>query len=58
MAKGENCVNQYAVVVCASVINVVSDLMILVIPIAAIRGLHMNKRRKIKLSAVFAVGLL
>lgn len=58
MAKGENCVNEYAVVVCASVINVVSDLMILVIPIAAIWGLHMNKRRKIKLSAVFAVGLL
>ena len=32
--------------------------MILIIPIAAIWGLHINKRRKIKLSAMFAVGLM
>ena len=56
--REDKCVNQYAVVVGASVINVVSDLMILIIPIAAIWGLHMSREKKIKLSAVFAVGLL
>ncbi len=58
VARGENCINQYAVLICASVINVVSDLMILVIPIVAIWGLHMSKEKKIKLSTIFAVGLL
>ena len=58
VARGEECVNQYAVLICASVINVVSDLMILVIPIVAIWGLHMARQQKIRLSAVFAVGSL
>lgn len=58
VAMGEECLDQYAVLICASVINVVSDLMILVIPIVAIWGLHMAKEKKIRLSAVFAVGSL
>ena len=58
VARGEECVNQYAVLICASVINVVSDLMILVIPIVAIKGLHMAPQKKLRLSAVFGVGSL
>ncbi|CAD6590843.1 MAG: hypothetical protein ASARMPREDX12_004751 [Alectoria sarmentosa] len=58
VSKGEECLDQYAILVCASVINVVSDLMILVIPISAIWGLHMAKEKKLKLGAVFAVGSL
>ncbi|KAL8726450.1 MAG: hypothetical protein Q9181_006047 [Wetmoreana brouardii] len=54
VAKGEECVNQSAVVICATVINVVSDLMILIIPIAAIWGLQIAKTKKLRLSAVFA----
>lgn len=46
VAMGEECLDQYAVLICASVINVVSDLMILVIPIVAIWGLHMAKEKK------------
>ena len=58
VARGENCINQYAVLVSASGINVMSDLMILVIPIVAIWGLHMSREKRIKLSTVFPVGLL
>ncbi|KAL8665071.1 MAG: hypothetical protein Q9168_007780 [Polycauliona sp. 1 TL-2023] len=55
--KGE-CLNQYAVLICASTINVVSDLMILVIPITAIWGLQMAKNKKIHISFLFAFGSL
>ena len=46
------------ILVGASVTNVVSDLMILVIPIAVVWGLHMAKEKKIKLAAIFGVGSL
>ncbi|KAL8793341.1 MAG: hypothetical protein Q9182_007666, partial [Xanthomendoza sp. 2 TL-2023] len=52
------CLNQYYVLICASVINIISDLMILVIPIAAIWGLHMARAKKIRLSFLFAFGSL
>jgi len=58
VAKGEQCIDQSAFVISATVINVVSDLMILIIPIVAIWGLQMAKRPKLRLSAVFAVGLM
>ncbi|KAL9599318.1 MAG: hypothetical protein Q9219_003945 [cf. Caloplaca sp. 3 TL-2023] len=56
VAKGGQCVNEYAVLICASVINVSSDIMILVIPIVGIWGLHMPTDKKRRLSAVFVVG--
>ena len=56
VAKGGQCVNEYAVLICASVINVSSDIMILVIPIVGIWGLQMPKEKKRRLSAVFIVG--
>ena len=52
------CHDPYIVLVSTSVINVVSDFMILVIPITAIWGLHMAREKKIKLGAIFAMGLL
>ncbi|KAL8832856.1 MAG: hypothetical protein Q9170_004722 [Blastenia crenularia] len=56
VAKGGQCVNEYAVLICASVINVSSDIFILVIPIVGIWGLQMPKAKKRRLSAVFVVG--
>ena len=58
VAKGEECLDQSALVILATVINVVSDLMILIIPIVAIWGLQMAREPKLRLSAVFAVGLM
>ncbi|KAI9654364.1 MAG: hypothetical protein M1821_006680 [Bathelium mastoideum] len=58
VAAGKQCVDEYAVLVCASVINVTTDIMILVIPIMAIKRLKIEKGRKGRLYAVFAVGIL
>ena len=58
VAEGKQCLNEYAVLIGASVINVTTDIMILVIPIAAICGLHMPAVKKWRLSAIFAVGTL
>lgn len=58
VAEGKACVDEYAVLICASVINVTTDLMILVIPIVAIWGLHMRSGKKWRVSAIFAVGTL
>lgn len=58
VARGEECLKQSAVVISATVINVVSDLMILVIPIIAIWGLQMAKKPKYRLLAVFSVGTM
>ena len=58
VAKGQQCVNEYMVLTFASVINVSSDLMILIIPLASIWGLQMPSGRKWKLSSVFFFGSL
>ncbi|KAF7502497.1 hypothetical protein GJ744_005654 [Endocarpon pusillum] len=55
---GKECVNGFAVLICASVINVTTDLMILIIPVVAIWGLRMPSEKKWRLSAVFAIGFL
>ena len=58
VARGAQCVNEYAVLTGASVINASSDLMILAIPIASIWGLQMPAGKKWRLSAVFFFGTL
>lgn len=58
VAAGKECVDEFAVVMCASVINVLTDIALLVIPIFAVWGLHLPSRKKWRLSAVFAVGFL
>lgn len=58
VAQGKECVNQFAVLIGASVINVTTDLMILVIPIVAIWGLQMPLDKKWRVSLIFAVGAL
>ena len=57
-ARGEECVSQSALVISASVINVVTDLMILITPVVAIWGLQMAKKPKVRLSLIFAIGTL
>ncbi|KAL8782455.1 MAG: hypothetical protein Q9195_009640, partial [Heterodermia aff. obscurata] len=52
----EQCINEYALLICASAVNVSSDIMILIIPTAAIWGLHMPTHKKWKLSAIFLIG--
>jgi preprotein translocase subunit SecG len=55
-APGESCVNENMVLVGASVINVLTDLMVLVIPVAAVSRMQMARRTKLGVLVVFAVG--
>lgn len=50
------CLNYYAVVVASGVINIVTDVIILAMPIPLIHQLHIPGRKKHMLSAVFATG--
>jgi hypothetical protein len=50
------CLNYYAVVVASGVVNIVTDVMILAMPIPLIHQLHIPGRKKHMLSAVFATG--
>ena len=52
------CVDTYIVLVTASLINVLSDLAMLIIPMFAVWDLHMPVQRKLRLSVVFAVGTM
>lgn len=52
------CVNLPAVLTSGAVINIVSDFSILILPIGKVWQLQMTLKRKLKVSAVFAAGLL
>ncbi|KAL8765465.1 MAG: hypothetical protein Q9194_006559 [Teloschistes cf. exilis] len=56
VGKSQECLKQPVVVFGATVINLVSDLMILIIPMIAIWGLQMAKKKKLRVLAVFAMG--
>ncbi|KAI1432030.1 hypothetical protein GGR50DRAFT_689267 [Xylaria sp. CBS 124048] len=55
---GSSCVNQWLVLINASVINIISDVAVLVIPIASIVKLRTTKRKKWAIWALFAFGTL
>ncbi|KAF2466992.1 uncharacterized protein BDR25DRAFT_153293, partial [Lindgomyces ingoldianus] len=50
------CFNQRALILADSVISVVSDLLILAAPIPLTSDLHMPKKKKLKVIAVFSAG--
>ena len=56
IARGAECLDQSAVVISTSVIYVVSNQMILGIPIVALWGSQMGRKAKLRLSVIFAVG--
>lgn len=55
---GSSCVNQWLVLIFASVINIISDTAVLAIPIASIMRLKTTKKRKWAIWALFAFGAL
>ncbi|KAL8902530.1 MAG: hypothetical protein Q9207_004628 [Kuettlingeria erythrocarpa] len=56
VAQGGHCINEYALLISSSFINVAMDVAILVIPIVAIWDLQMPKAKKRRLSALFVLG--
>ncbi|VUC32030.1 unnamed protein product [Clonostachys rosea] len=55
---GGKCINEKALVTSTCIINLISDVLILVVPQSIIWKLNMNKARKIGISIIFGVGLL
>lgn len=57
-AAKHTCIKTYYLVISASTINAISDIVMLIIPLVAVWDLHMPIQRKLALSVVFAVGML
>lgn len=53
---GSSCVDQYMVLISASIINIISDILVLIIPMASLWRLNMSRRRKWAVWALFAFG--
>ena len=56
VVKAGKCIDDYLVLVTASIINVLTDLAILVIPLLAVWRLKLPRKRKVGLLVLFAVG--
>jgi large subunit ribosomal protein L36e len=52
------CLNIQVMILATAVINTVSDISLLVLPIFCVWRLHMRRAQKFGISAVFAAGLL
>ena len=53
-----HCINAQGLLLAISAINVLSDLLALILPIAAIWHLQMDVKRKIGSTLVFAIGVM
>ena len=52
------CIDDFLLLVLSSAINVISDIVMLAIPIGAIWKLQMQTRQKLGMSIIFAFGLM
>ncbi|KAM7201342.1 hypothetical protein V8F33_003442 [Rhypophila sp. PSN 637] len=50
------CGSQYAILLSASTINIISDVLVLVIPMGSLWRLHMSRAKKLSICALFAFG--
>lgn len=53
---GTSCVNQYMVLISASIINIISDLVMLLIPMVSLSRLQMSRKRIWAVWGLFAFG--
>lgn len=55
---GSSCTNQWLVLVFASIVNIVSDLAVFLVPVASVWNLQMSRRKKWAVVSLFAFGTL
>lgn len=55
---GGSCINRPGLYIATAVANIVSDLVLFVLPIPMVIGLQIPLKQKIGLSLIFAVGSL
>ncbi|GAB7344455.1 hypothetical protein MBLNU457_2296t1 [Dothideomycetes sp. NU457] len=51
-----HCINQWAMFYANAVLNILTDLMIIILPMPVLKSLQVRKRHKIPLMAIFAIG--
>jgi len=54
--EGGRCANRPAAYLAAGIINLLTDLMVLCLPVPMVWKLQLSKRKKLALSSVFGVG--
>jgi len=52
------CINRGAIYIATAVIGVVTDALLIIIPIPTVWGLHMPRKQKIGLTSIFGVGFM
>ncbi|KKZ67229.1 hypothetical protein EMCG_07079 [[Emmonsia] crescens] len=55
-ASEGSCLDQRAIIICDSVISVVSDLIILVLPLPLAWSLHLDTKKKLRIMAILGAG--
>jgi hypothetical protein len=50
------CINRGAIYIATAVIGVVTDFLVIILPVPTIWGLHMHMKQKLGLLGVFGVG--
>jgi hypothetical protein len=56
LVKDGQCLNKAALYIATGVLNIVTDIMVIILPIPMVLGLQMSKARKIMLILLFSVG--
>jgi hypothetical protein len=54
--RGGECINRGSLYIATAVINIITDIILLVLPIPMVLGLQMVRSRKIMLITLFSVG--
>lgn len=54
--KDGQCLDKVALYIATGVINIITDLMVLILPIPMVLGLQMQRSRKIMLILLFSLG--
>ena len=54
--KGGQCLNKTSLYIATGVLNIITDLMVIILPIPMVLGLQMSRARKIMLILLFSVG--
>ena len=52
------CINLVAFSYFTNITNLVTDIWVFLLPLPIIFGLHVNRKRKLEIAGVFAIGLL
>jgi len=50
------CLNKAALYIATGVLNIITDIMVIILPIPMVLRLHMSKERKIMVIGIFGVG--